>query len=72
MHQYIVWTALVAEGFGCNLQHYQPAITQYLQENYGVDKSWRCKAQLVFGALGDDVYLDKEKVGLEEALKVFE
>ncbi|KAG9728433.1 hypothetical protein KCU73_g12375, partial [Aureobasidium melanogenum] len=23
MHQYVVWTALEAEGLGCNLQHYQ-------------------------------------------------
>ncbi|KAF9740537.1 hypothetical protein PMIN03_006787 [Paraphaeosphaeria minitans] len=49
MNQLIAWTALSAESVGANLQHYQPGITPYLQEKYGVDKSWRLKAQMVFG-----------------------
>lgn len=28
MHQYMLWTALEAEGCGCNLQHYNPIIDQ--------------------------------------------
>ena len=72
MHQYIVWTALAAEGLGCSLQHYQPGIVPYLRENYGVEESWRCKAQLVFGALGEGTYVEKEKTGLEGAMRVFE
>ena len=71
MLQYIVWTALAAEGLGCNLQHYQPVIGPYLEENYGVESSWKCKAQLVFGALGDGTYEEKEKVCLKTAFKAF-
>jgi predicted oxidoreductase (fatty acid repression mutant protein) len=72
MHQYIVWTALVAEGLGCNLQHYQHTIVPYLMQNYGIEKSWVCKAQLVIGALAEGTYEEKPKTGLEEAMKVFE
>jgi predicted oxidoreductase (fatty acid repression mutant protein) len=28
----VVWTALDAEGLGCNLQHYQPGITPWVRE----------------------------------------
>lgn len=31
MLQFIVWTALAAEGVACNIQHYQPHITEYLK-----------------------------------------
>jgi predicted oxidoreductase (fatty acid repression mutant protein) len=72
MHQYIVWTALAAEGLGCNLQHYQRALGQYLREGYGIEEAWKCKAQLVFGSLGDDVYEEKEKTGLADAIRVYE
>jgi predicted oxidoreductase (fatty acid repression mutant protein) len=72
MHQYIVWTALVAEGLGCNLQHYQRTFVAYLRDNYSIEESWRCKAQLVFGALGEEMYEEKEKTGLEGAMMVYE
>ena len=72
MHQYIVWTALAAEGLGCNLQHYQRAIGPYLKKRYGIVETWRCKAQLVFGLLGDEAYEEKEKTGLADAMRVYE
>ncbi|KAF3000667.1 hypothetical protein E8E13_000625 [Curvularia kusanoi] len=72
MHQYIVWTALTDEGLGCNLQHYQASIQPYMGEKYSIPKSWRCKAQLVFGSLGDGPYEKKEKPGLEGAMRVYE
>jgi len=71
MHQFIVWTALVAEGLGCNLQHYHPGITAYLRENYDVPESWAPKCQLVFGEIKGDGYEEKPKTHLENALKVF-
>ncbi|USP72728.1 hypothetical protein yc1106_00002 [Curvularia clavata] len=71
MHQYIVWTALAAEGLGCNLQHYQKVIGTYLRERYGIQETWRCKAQLVFGSLGDEAYEEKGKTGLAEAMRVY-
>jgi predicted oxidoreductase (fatty acid repression mutant protein) len=32
MLQFVVWTALAAEGLRCNLQHYQPHITPWVRE----------------------------------------
>ncbi|EHY57639.1 putative nitroreductase [Exophiala dermatitidis] len=51
MHQFIVWTALTAEGLGCNLQHYNflPAITAETLSAFGLPETWKLKAQLVFG-----------------------
>ncbi|KIW02840.1 uncharacterized protein PV09_05897 [Verruconis gallopava] len=49
MHQYAVWTALSAEGFGCNLQHYNPIVDEGVREQWKVPSSWALKAQLVFG-----------------------
>ncbi|KAJ4296473.1 type II nitroreductase [Kalmusia sp. IMI 367209] len=71
MNQLIVWTALAAEGVGANLQHYQPGITPYLQEKYGVSKVWKPKAQLIFGGVVGELPGPKEKTHLEASLKVF-
>ena len=49
MHQFALWTALEAEGLGCNLQHYNPLIDQRVRETWGVDTDWELNAQLVFG-----------------------
>ena len=49
MHQYMLWTALETEGFGCNLQHYNPLPDQKVAEVWKVPGDWSLKAQLVFG-----------------------
>lgn len=49
MHQYALWTALEAEGFGANLQHYNPLPDQKASEIWNVPLEWSLKAQLVFG-----------------------
>ncbi|MCJ1404512.1 hypothetical protein MMC11_007738 [Xylographa trunciseda] len=49
MSQFIAWTALCAEGLGCNLQHYQPGISAAVREEWNVPESWSLRAQLVFG-----------------------
>ncbi|KAI6889490.1 Nitroreductase [Hortaea werneckii] len=61
MHQYMLWTALEAEGFGCNLQHYNPLPDQKASAEWNIPLEWSLKAQLVFGGV--------EK-GAREALKV--
>ena len=73
MHQFVVWTALDAEGLGCSLQHYQPSITPYVNRTFEVPEFWTLKAQIVFGGLEDSVPRPeaKEKKYLESALKVF-
>ncbi|KAF1840926.1 Nitroreductase [Cucurbitaria berberidis CBS 394.84] len=71
MIQFIVWTALAAEGLGCNLQHYQPSITPYVKDKYNVPETWELKAQLVFGQPTAGPGPDKERTHLEIALKSY-
>jgi uncharacterized protein len=71
MHQLIVWTALEAEGLGCNLQHYQPSITPYVNSTYQVPEFWKLKCQLVFGKPVGELPGPKEKTHLESALRVY-
>ncbi|KAF2706516.1 Nitroreductase [Pleomassaria siparia CBS 279.74] len=70
MHQFIVWTALAAEGLGANLQHYQPSITPYVNKTFDVPASWTLKCEMVFGkpTAGAD---PKPKTHLEKALRVY-
>lgn len=49
MMQYVIWTALEAEGMGVNLQHYNPPIDTRLETEYGVPPTWSLKSQMVFG-----------------------
>ncbi|OTA32581.1 hypothetical protein BTJ68_06793 [Hortaea werneckii EXF-2000] len=60
MHQYMLWTALEAEGFGCNLQHYNPLPDQKASAEWKIPLEWSLKAQLVFGGVEE---------GAREALK---
>jgi predicted oxidoreductase (fatty acid repression mutant protein) len=71
MLQFAVWTALSAEGLGCNLQHYQPGITEWVRSRYGVPETWELKAQLVFGEVVEEVPEEKERTHLDVSLKVF-
>lgn len=49
MTQYIVWTALEAEGIGASLQHYSPLIDTLVQTEWQVPATWQLNAQMVFG-----------------------
>jgi len=51
IHQFIVWTALEAEGLGANLQHFNfhPGITAEIKSTFDIPEPWKLKAQLVFG-----------------------
>jgi len=49
MHQFTLWASLEAEGFGCNLQHYNPIIDKKAQDYWKIPQQWSLKAQLVFG-----------------------
>lgn len=66
----VVWTALEAEGLGCNLQHYNPHIDTKVASEWKLPATWQLKAQLVFGKPTGQ---PGEKVfgGVEERLKVF-
>ncbi|KAJ6262655.1 hypothetical protein Dda_3467 [Drechslerella dactyloides] len=74
IHQFTLWTALEAEGFGANLQHYNPLIDDKVKEEWGIDKSYRLVAQLVFGAPNSGPQVRPEIVTLkplEETFRVF-
>ena len=49
MHQYVMWTALEAEGLVCNLQHYNPLVDEQASAIWGIPREWSLKSQLVFG-----------------------
>ncbi|EXJ89043.1 hypothetical protein A1O3_02107 [Capronia epimyces CBS 606.96] len=51
MHQFIVWTALTAEGLGASLQHINsvPTLPAETLSTFGLPETWVFKAQLVFG-----------------------
>lgn len=49
MHQFAIWTALEQEGFGANLQHYNPLIDIKIAAEWSIPMDWELSAQLVFG-----------------------
>jgi predicted oxidoreductase (fatty acid repression mutant protein) len=49
MHQFVLWTALEAEGLGASLQHYNPLIDDAVKQRWNVPGSWRLVAQMPFG-----------------------
>ncbi|KAI0898106.1 Nitroreductase [Annulohypoxylon nitens] len=70
MAQYVVWTALNAEGVGANLQHYNPLIDNKVASEWGIPENWKLNAQLVFGGRGGEAG-PKEFQPIEERYKVF-
>ncbi len=47
--EYIVWTALEAEGYGASLQHYNELIGEAVATEWDLPASWRLNAQMPFG-----------------------
>ncbi|KAF2730292.1 Nitroreductase [Polyplosphaeria fusca] len=71
MHQYALWVALEAEGFGANLQHYNPIVDRKTQDEWKVPQDWALRAQLVFGGkVGDGGAKEKEFKPLEDRVFV--
>ncbi|KAI4207474.1 MAG: hypothetical protein LQ346_000519 [Caloplaca aetnensis] len=74
MHQYVVWTALEAEGLGVNLQHYNPLIDVRLETEFKVPPTWSLKAQMVLGTPTDGPAVPDDKKAfdpVEDRLKVY-
>lgn len=63
MHQHTLWTALSAEGLGCNLQHYhyEPEVEKRAKAMFDLPEGWEMKAQLVFGGIQEGMEHPKEK-----------
>lgn len=51
MLQYIIWTALEAEGLGASLQHYNPLIDDAVHESWNLPKGWKLLAEMPFGSI---------------------
>jgi predicted oxidoreductase (fatty acid repression mutant protein) len=75
MHQFVLWTALEAEGLGVNLQHYNPLIDSAIKEKWGVPQNWNLVAQMVYGGKVDKTpaggEVKEQKKSLEERVKIF-
>jgi len=68
--QFIVWTALEAEGFGASLQHYQPLVDDSVKAEWNVPDSWELAAQMPFG-VPTAVAGEKQFAPIEERVKVY-
>ncbi|KAI4848858.1 hypothetical protein E4T44_02385 [Aureobasidium sp. EXF-8845] len=68
-----LWTALEAEGLGCNLQHYQDMMHEEMYAEWNIPETWQAKAQLVFGKPLSGALVDKEKTfrKTEDCIKVY-
>lgn len=49
MLQFVVWTALEAEGLGASLQHYNPLIDAEVKQTWNIPNEWNLIAQMPFG-----------------------
>lgn len=71
MLQYSLWTALEAEGLGCNLQHYNPEVDEKVAAAFDIPAGWKLSAQLVMGGGPDPSELpEKTVVPLETRVRV--
>ena len=70
MHQIVIWMALEAEGFGANLQHYNPLIDEKVKAQWKIPENWKLIAQMPFGEPTMQPQ-DKEFQPLESRFKVF-
>ncbi len=68
--EYIVWTALEAEGYGASLQHYNELIAEAVAKEWNLPASWRMNAQMPFGNITDDP-TPKTFKPLDDRLKIF-
>lgn len=71
MHQFVVWTALEAEGFGASLQHYAPLVDEAVSKKWNVPAQWKLIAQMPFGRPIAEPG-DKEFQPLDERVKVYQ
>ncbi|KAK1751938.1 nitroreductase [Echria macrotheca] len=71
MLEYAVWTMLTAEGFGVNLQHYNPIVDAATAKQWGIPADWSLKAQMVFGKPTGPRIMEKTFEPVEDRMKVF-
>lgn len=70
MLQFIIWTALEAEGLGASLQHYAPLIDDAVKSAWNIPDNWKLIAQMPFGKPTSEPG-PKEFQPLENRVKVY-
>lgn len=70
MHQFVVWTALSAEGLGASLQHYTELIEEEVKGTWNLPPHYKLIAQMPFGKPSADPS-EKQYNPIEDRVKVF-
>lgn len=70
MLQFAIWSALVMEGWGASLQHYNPLIDEAVKAAWDIPAHWKLIAQMPFGTPGAQP-APKEFQPLEGRVKLF-
>lgn len=70
MHQFVVWTALSAEGLGASLQHYTELIEEEVKGAWNLPPHYKLIAQMPFGKPSADPS-EKQYNPIEDRVKVF-
>ena len=70
MVQFIIWTALEAEGLGASLQHYNPLIDEEVKKAWDIPHHWKLLAEMPFGKPTMPPG-EKQFQSLEERVKVY-
>ena len=70
MLQYVIWTALVVEGLGASLQHYNELIEEDVAKEWNIPSGWKLVAQMPFGKPVSGAG-EKEFMPLEERVKTY-
>ncbi|SHI76920.1 nitroreductase family protein [Lutispora thermophila] len=70
MIQYVIWTALEAEGLGASLQHYNELIEEDVRKHWSIPDNWKLIAQMPFGKPTVPAG-EKEFMPLEDRFKIF-
>ncbi|PRP83664.1 nitroreductase [Planoprotostelium fungivorum] len=71
MLQFVVWTALEAEGLGASLQHYNPIIDNKFKDEFKIPDHWSLLAEMPFGERLSQPG-EKQFAPVEDRVKVFD
>jgi len=70
MLKYTLWTSLIAEGYGANIQHYSELVESDVNKELGIDPAWKMVGQINFGKSLQAPSSDKAFEPLEKRLLV--
>jgi predicted oxidoreductase (fatty acid repression mutant protein) len=71
MLQFVIWSALDAEGLGVSLQHYNPLVDERVRNTWDIPADWTLIGQMVCGSR-EAAPLPKTPPDAEELLRVFQ